>query len=78
MTPEEAETALYEALGEPLGLLCKTNNFASAKANLMSARRRLADPQLDQLDIRQVALDDGNLLIAKKASPNSKESPDNG
>ena len=67
MTRDEAETALYTALGEPIGLLCSTNNPKSVKAQLGTYRRQLGDPALDVLEFRVVGLADGNLAIVKKA-----------
>lgn len=63
----ELQAVLYEALGEPIGLLCLAlPDFDTARQRLYAARAKAADPLLAQLQFRASPLADGNLLIVKE------------
>lgn len=59
---------LYEALGEPIGLLClATPDFERGRAKLYQTRAKLADPELEILQFRASPFpEEGNLIIVKE------------
>ena len=69
MTPSEAKLLLFQALAEPFGLLCKANDPERARQALYRARREALDPELDGLQVRLVAIGEGNLVICKSKVP---------
>lgn len=56
---------LYEALGQPIGLLCQSSEPERARQAMYRVRKVLGDPALDGLQFRASPLPDGNLLILK-------------
>jgi hypothetical protein len=56
---------LYDALHAELGLVLQVDDPATARRKFYDARQEAIDPELNQLTIRSVQLDDGNLLIGK-------------
>lgn len=56
---------LYRAIGEPIGLLLRTNEPAKLRERLYAARYSANDPDLAQLQFRLCELGGGNLLICK-------------
>lgn len=59
---------LYEALAEPIGLLCQASpDFERGRAKLYQTRAKLGDPALDVLQFRASPFpDEGNLIIVKE------------
>lgn len=68
MKPDPACAALlYEALAEPIGLLCQaTPDFERGRQRLYQTRRALGDPALEVLQFRASPFEDGNLIICKE------------
>ena len=57
---------LYEALGEPIGLLCQAEpTFEKGRQRLYQTRARLGDPALEGLQFRASPFEGGNLVIVK-------------
>lgn len=69
MSPPDPALAalLYEALAEPIGLLCNASpDLERARAKLYATRRALADPALEALQFRASPWpSEGNLVICK-------------
>lgn len=59
---------LYEALGEPIGLICQAApDFERARAKLYQTRAKLGDPELEALQFRASPFpEEGNLIIIKE------------
>lgn len=69
-------TLLYEALAEPIGLLCQGEpSFEVARARLYQTRRQLADPDLEVLQLRASPFPGGNLVICKATVQVSSNGP---
>ena len=62
----EALNLLYEAQASSIGILIQTDEPERLRQQLYSARRKAADRLLEDLQIRFVALPDGNLAIVKR------------
>lgn len=61
------QVLLYQALAEPMGLLCQANpDLETARQRLYAARRAAADPDLDVLQFRASPFAEGNLVIVKE------------
>lgn len=76
MTNPELTELLYQALGEPIGLLCHAEpDFETARARLYSTRAKLADPDLATLQFRASPFNAGNLMIVKETIQLSKKPP---
>lgn len=56
---------MYQALGEPIGLLCQTNDFNRARSTFSAAKKKAQDPALDQLEFRGSPLKGGDFIIIK-------------
>ncbi len=62
----DLQLILYQALGEPIGLLLEVSDFARARQALYRARAEAKDPDLAGLQFRaSPGLDGGNLIIVK-------------
>ncbi len=61
----EATEILYIALGEPVGLLIRTNDLNGARARFYAARRLAMDPALAVLQLRASPVEGGELVIIK-------------
>lgn len=61
------QALLYQALAEPMGLVCQGEpDFDTARQRLYAARRAAADPDLDVLQFRASPFAEGNLVIVKE------------
>ena len=63
MNKDDFQALLYQALGEPIGLLLQCSNPGMARQRLYQARVQAADPALAGLQIRMSPFPDGNLVI---------------
>lgn len=64
---QELEALLYQALAEPIGLVCQAEpSFELGRQRLYAARKRIADPDLDGLQLRASPFPEGNLLIIRE------------
>ena len=64
---QDLRPLLYQALGQPIGLLLRTSNFVRARQRLYAARQLAGDPDLDQLQFRaSPGLVGGDLIIVKE------------
>ncbi len=68
-TKELLSQILYQALGEPIGLLIRTSDPARARQGLYRARQGLADPALAGLQIRTSPIEGGELIIINERIP---------
>jgi hypothetical protein len=70
----EALTAiLYQALGEPIGLLLRTSDTERARQGLYRARAASGDPDLARLQFRVSPITEGDLVIVKGVAPKAQE-----
>ena len=69
MTRDEFLALLYQALGEPIGLLLQCSNPGLARQRLYAARASARDPALGGLQIRMSPFPEGNLVICKGQTP---------
>lgn len=71
---EQLKAILYQALGEPIGLLIQCNDWNKARQAFYRARAEANDPALSQLQIRvSPGIEGGNLIIVnQKVEVNSK------
>jgi hypothetical protein len=69
----EATEILYIALGEPIGLLIKTNDLNGARARFYAARKLAQDPALAVLQMRASPVEGGELVIIKGPGPGAEE-----
>lgn len=61
---DQLKAILYQALGEPIGLLLDCSDWARARQALYRARAEAGDPQLAQLQFRaSPGIPGGNLII---------------
>lgn len=69
LSSPRAGELLYQALGEPFGLVLRTNDPNRLRQRLYQARVKLGDPKLDVLQFSLVELGEGrgqgNFLILK-------------
>lgn len=64
---QDLQLILYQALGEPIGLLVQTSDFPRARAAFYRARAEAHDPDLDQLQLRaSPGLEGGDLIIVNR------------
>lgn len=64
---EQLLAILYQALGEPIGLLLRTSDFARARQALYRARQESGDQALAGLQFRaSPGLPDGDLIIVNQ------------
>ena len=56
---------MYQALGEPIGLVLRTSDRTKARQALYQARQHRADPALAVLQIRFSPVPDGDLVVVK-------------
>ncbi len=64
---DQLRAILYQALGEPIGLLLQCSDWAKARQSLYRARAEAADPQLASLQFRaSPGLAGGNLIIVNQ------------
>jgi hypothetical protein len=59
---------MYQALGEPIGLLVSTNDLRRAQAIFYAARKKAGDPGLGVLECRASPLEGGDFIIVKGQS----------
>lgn len=69
----EATEIMYIALGEPVGLLVRTNDLNGARARFYAARKLAADPALAVLQFRASPIEGGELVIIKGPPPGAEE-----
>ena len=61
---DQLRAILYQASGEPIGLLLAVSDFGRARAAFYRARAEVADPALAGLQFRSSpGLEGGNLII---------------
>jgi hypothetical protein len=61
------QALLYQALAEPIGVLCSVEpNLETARQRLYAARRAAQDPDLSVLQFRASPFAEGNLVIVKE------------
>lgn len=61
---DQLRAILYQALGEPIGLLVQCSDWARARQAFYRARAEAGDPDLASLQFRHSpGLDGGNLII---------------
>lgn len=66
---EELALVLYQALGEPIGLLLSCEDAPRARQALYQARSKIGDEDLGRLQIRLVeGMEGGNLALVKGAA----------
>lgn len=71
---QEVAGLLYQALGEPVGLLLSSNDPAKGRQLLYTTRRELGDPALARLQFRLVMME-GEAQIAIVKGPAVAEPP---
>lgn len=62
---DDLAAILYQALGEPIGLLLSTSDSNRARQKLYQARAAAADPALDVIQIRISPFPEGDLVLVK-------------
>jgi hypothetical protein len=65
VTINDATLLLTQALAAPCGLVLRASDPQKARQMLYRARREALNPEFDELQIRLVAIGEGNMVICK-------------